>query len=813
MITNDIFHIDEEDKYYSVHDNLNFEDVFTYKKIKTNKQITYYNDVIAFDIETSSFKEEDYDVDYRDDEVYSYIRGITIKINQSIYNELPDFNEIRRSLFGRIYFSKSKGISIDSLYHELISRFPGYFSEDIYNPADELEEIIRVFYDNAPAEETGDDKRCIMYVWQIAINGTVIIGRTWQEFIDLCNQISSYFELDEDKRMIVFVHNLAFEFSWLQNLFTWKKVFAISSRKPIYALTDTGIEFRCSYILSNLSLANLGESLHKYKVSKAVGDLNYDRIRHYKTPITKKEYHYIINDVKVVSAFIKEAIEEAGDITKIPLTATGYCRNYVRKCCLVGSNKEEQFRRYHEMIKTISISGVDEYDQMVRAFQGGFTHTGFINACRNCYGVTSFDLCSAYPGALCLYRDFPMSKGKEVKITSYEELKEYCSLYCCIFDIKFKHIKPKFVNENYISVSKCLKHNMSYDQWHKAHNVVSNNGRLVSGDDIEITITNIDFELIEKMYDFEWHDIMIGTFRIYKRGYLPRELIMAILHLYKQKTELKGVKGMEDFYTKAKQLLNACYGMMVTSIIMPVHGFNNDEGWTIEHKDKEKAIKSYNKSKKRFNFYAWGIFCTAIVRRIIVSAILAMGNDYCYSDTDSVKVLHGDQHTGYIDSYNKDVERRIHEVSKYYDIPEDYFMPKTVKGVKKVLMVFENDENYRMFKAIRAKAYMYIKEDGKLSLTVSGVNKKAAVPYLLEKYGKYKVFDYFNDDMIIPAEYTGKLTHYYLDEPMEGEITDYLGNTVHYRTESGIYLEKTSYHMTLQGEYLEYLQQKQGVRI
>ena len=57
MKTDEIFSI-TENKWYSVHDDLNFDDFFTYKKIKTNKQIIYYNDVIAFDIETSSFKGE-----------------------------------------------------------------------------------------------------------------------------------------------------------------------------------------------------------------------------------------------------------------------------------------------------------------------------------------------------------------------------------------------------------------------------------------------------------------------------------------------------------------------------------------------------------------------------------------------------------------------------------------------------------------------------------------------------------------------------------------------------------------------------------
>ena len=61
---------------------------------------------------------------------------------------------------------------------------------------------------------------------------------------------------------------------------------------------------------------------------------------------------------------------------------------------------------------------------------------------------------------------------------------------------------------------------------------------------------------------------------------------MSILQLYNDKTKLKGVKGQEDFYTKGKQLLNSIYGMMVTSIIMPVHTYGPN-GWTIEEKEAE----------------------------------------------------------------------------------------------------------------------------------------------------------------------------------------------------------------------------------
>ena len=807
-----------EDSWYSVTDNFCLNDLFTYRKIKTNKQITYYNDVIAFDIETSSFKDDtDFlEADYKDTEVYEHILNTKIKIPQSIYSDIPDFAEIRRSLFGRIRFSKTEGISIDSLYRELNEFYPYYFSEDIINPADQLEQILSVFYENSPEHEDYDDKRAIMYVWQIAINGTVIIGRTWDEFKKLMDDISGHFNLDSNRRMIVYVHNLAFEFAWLSNIFHWEKVFAISTRKPIYALTTTGIEFRCSYILSNLSLANVGESLRKYKVKKLTGNLDYDLIRHNKTPLTEAEIRYAVNDVLVVSAYIKESMEaDHDDITRLPLTATGYCRQYVKNNCLRGNdtkNNSPQFKSYHSLISRLKISGPEEYYQMVRAFTGGFTHGSARHSGKILTDIDSFDFTSSYPYVLCS-EQYPMSSGRVVKVTNYKELNKYCQLYCCIFDVKFSGIKPIYMNENYIPVSKCLNaEGKPFTKKEKeAYKMVINNGRLSSCDGtITMTITNVDYEIIKKCY--KWESMEIGTFRIYKKAYLPKEIIQSITKLYKDKTELKGVKGMEDFYTKGKQLLNSIYGMMVTSIIMPVHTYD-DIGWHIEHKNTEEEIQKYNKSKKRFLYYPWGIFCTAYARRNLWSGIFAFGDDFCYADTDSLKVLNAEKHMNYINAYNRMVERKLKKVADHYNIPFEDFKPKTIKGVEKMLGVWDKEtEDGKWLKAkfLGAKRYMVMESDGTLTLTVSGLNKKLAIPYIIKTYGKDKAFEAFDDKLEIPAEYTGDLTHYYLDEPMSGEVTDYLGNTITYKEKSGIYLEKTSYIFSIEEAYKNYLKEQRG---
>ena len=248
-----------------------------------------------------------------------------------------------------------------------------------------------------------NNKRSIMYIWQLAINGRVVIGREWHEFLYAVNTIVERLELYKNKRIIIYVHNLAFEFQFIRKMFEWQKVFAIDNRKPIYAITKQGVEFRCSYILTNYSLAKLGEQLHKYKVSKLVGDLDYNLIRTPKTPLTDKEMQYCINDVLVVSAYIKECIEQERNISRIPLTATGYCRRYVRHNCLYSGGKkgkQAQFNKYHELMLSMKIQSVEEYEQLKRAFAGGFTHAAARYSGQVIENADSIDFTSSYPYAL-----------------------------------------------------------------------------------------------------------------------------------------------------------------------------------------------------------------------------------------------------------------------------------------------------------------------------------------------------------------------------------------------------------------------------
>lgn len=642
-----------------------------------------------------------------------------------------------------------------------------------------------------------DTKAATMYEWTFGINGNVIIGRTWDEFFNMLEAISKHLNLSINRRLVVYVHNLSFEFQFIRKWFQWAKVFAVDTRKPVYAITESGIEFRCSFLLSGYSLAKLGDELQKYPVKKMEGDLDYSLMRHSGTPLTAKELKYCENDVRVVMAYVQERIEIDKGIQKIPITKTGYVRNYCRNACLYTGTSHKKgvgkFKTYRALMDSLTLE-VDEYKQLKRAFQGGFTHANAYYSNQEILNVASYDFTSSYPYVM-IADMFPMSKGKLVNGTgqlhSIDEFYGYLKRYCCLFDVKFTGLMTTVNYENYLSASKC-----------KLENPVINNGRVVCADSLTTTMTEQDFAIVSKTYT--WDSIEIGKFRYYMKGYLPTDFVKSILKLYSDKTTLKGVKGKEVEYLAGKGMLNATYGMTVTDICRMENIYTDTHTWQEEAPDYEEAIKRYNESTKRFLFYPWGVWVTAYARRNLYTGIFEFRNDYVYSDTDSVKVINHEAHADYIKAYNDQCRIKLQRACQHHGISFDMVEPSTIKGVKKLLGVWDFEGVYSRFKTLGAKRYM-TEQDGKISLTVSGVNKKVAVPYLLEKYGPDGIFEAFGDDLYIPPDYTGKNTHTYIDDEMQGVLTDYMGTMQEFHELSGTHLEKADYSLSMAVAYLDYL--------
>jgi hypothetical protein len=641
------------------------------------------------------------------------------------------------------------------------------------------------------------EKSAFMYIWMfgLGLGKEIFYGRTWEEFLDLCEKLQQYFSLNENRRLVIYVHNLGYEFQFMCNYFNWENVFAINDRKPIKALCSYGIEFRDSYILSGYSLANTAKNLTTHKVRKMEGDLDYSLIRHQSTQLTEKELGYCSNDIEIILAYINEQIVQYEDITKIPLTNTGRVRKYVKDACYYTSSNHRKsnrgkYQRYRQIMSDLTLDK-DTYIQLKRAFMGGFTHSNPNHTNKTLENVSSIDLTSSYPTVM-LADKFPMSRAKELNITTVEELKKAMSLYCLVFDLKLEGLRNTLKYESYISESKCFK----------MVKPVINNGRVYDAEMIQTTITDVDFNIIEKVY--EWDKISIANVRGFVKAYLPKSIIESILNLYQDKTTLKGVEGKEVEYLLSKGMLNSVYGMCVTDVVKDEHVFNDT--WGVERVDVDEKIDEYNKSKNRFLFYPWGIWVTAYARRNLWTAILNIGDDYIYSDTDSIKMLNFDKHKEYVEKYNKHIGKKLADMMEHYKLNVELLAPKTIQGKAKPLGIWEFEGNYSHFKTLGAKRYL-VKENGEFHLTVAGLSKKNGINHMVNICGgdTEQVFNIFNDNLYIPADKTGKMTHTYIDTEKEMFVVDYAGVEERVLTLSGIHLEPCDFTLSISEQYNQFL--------
>ena len=642
------------------------------------------------------------------------------------------------------------------------------------------------------------EKFAFSYVWQfgIGLNNTYY-GRTWGELLDFLQDLQDYLGLNENKRLIIYVHNLGYEFQFMRKYFNWVNIFAVDERKPVKALCDLGIELRDSYILSGYSLANTAKNLTKHSIAKMVGDLDYSLIRHTKTPLTETELKYCEIDILVILAYIDEQLDQYKDITKIPLTNTGRVRSYVKNNCYYDNTNHRKsnkgkYIRYRKIMSDLTLD-IKTYSQLKTAFMGGFTHSNPHLTGITLNDVGSIDLTSSYPSVMCAEM-YPMSRPKELNPKSYDELKELMKVYCIVLEVRYTGLTNKLGYESYISESKCRN----------IKGAEINNGRIWSADSVDITLTDVDITIIEQVYN--WENIALKNVLGFRKTYLPKPIIESILNLYQDKTTLKGVQGKEVEYLLSKGMLNSVYGMSVTDIVKDNAIYDDADNWDFEKVNIDEEIEKYNGSKNRFLYYAWGIWVTAYARRNLWTGILAVGEDYIYSDTDSIKALNYDKHSAYVEAYNKNVLNKLYKMCDELGFDPALLTPKTVKGEVKPLGIWEFEGNYNRFKTLGAKRYL-VQEGDKYSLTVAGLSKANGMQYIQEvcENDSEKIFNMFNNELYIPSNKTGKMTHTYIDNEQSNKVTDYLGSSTIEHALSGVHLGACDFTLSISKQYLNFL--------
>lgn len=616
----------------------------------------------------------------------------------------------------------------------------------------------------------------------------------------------------EKKYIIIYCHNLAYEFDYLiKNIdfikenFSNKESLFIKPRIPLFIRCGY-LEFRCSYRLLNKSLRELGY-IHGFNKL----DIDYKQQWFPFSVLPAVEYEYNERDVQLMLlSVLKECnqwkfIETVADI---PLTITGLTRKnnmYI--------NTLTDRKNYGGMCAYQKKYTADYIQFLENTFQGGYTHANALYVNRPLHNVVSFDIVSSYIDTI-LHRDYPhffrryngkypLGYFKYIASQNTNDYMDVINHYSKPFKVSFmatitlKNVKARQIKNNLIlpiSVSKCAY----------VDGLTADNGRIYKAHLVRLNVTEVDYFILNQFYTFEvvecteihytsFHKQLANFVLKSTREYLhEKSTLKAVLakvdknrkltekdffneakgETIYSKSEIENIISLpkperktilNNNYMVAKGKLNAQYGINVQKLLNPVINYDikNDEYIN----DVELGVTS----KVLYRDFVKGLYITAYSRlNLFCFALWLMERTdtiLVYSDTDSWKCC-------------DDIENAIKAQEEY-----NAYIEKIVhNSIDYNIGYFDYECNYADYCTLGCKKY--ITSDGqRIVTTIAGVSKKAASEAYTELY-KSLHYDFdelckiaFNPCTILSWTVTDKLITKYNTGPYNEQVTDENGTT------------------------------------
>lgn len=656
-------------------------------------------------------------------------------------------------------------------------------------------------------------KRACLYIWQADVYGDVYFGRKTEEIPLFLDMIRDAYNLNEDHKTIVYVHNLAWDAQFILPHLFITRMFATDERKPLTFESDNCFEWRCSLRLSGKKLATLAEDWKDElpELQKQSG-YDYNAMRHYKTKLTDLEMKYAEYDVLVLYKYILTQIEEFDTICNIPLTNTGRARRYAFNHC-------QKDKAFMSLFKKCTPRDPELYRMLNEAYMGGVTHANRYYAGIPLENVVSKDLSSSYPSQM-VKRKYPLTPFKRTEINDIDKYLEAFPDRAIVMTARLTNFEATTLHSVW-SASKCISIN----------NFKADNGRVIRADEIVVRMTEVDYANLRMFYKFDIE--VLDAYTAYKK-YLPSCFVDVVLDLYEKKTALKGIKEKEREYKLGKALLNSLYGMCVTALLHDSIDYTFDvagcdDMWTITKLDRnndevvQEALDAFAEDPKSFLLYQTGVWISAYARNDLLTMIKAIVDkaqnvnedglpidDVVYYDTDSIKMLHGERYQDIFDEFNAKNCKMHEDAMKHHGWDNRYAIPD-IKGRVHTLGVYEDDGCYSDFKTLGAKRYIDI-EDGEFAVTICGVNKTKCAEYMLSHCGDDTdaLFEMFEDGMFIPSEYSGKTTCFYGDFEFVDSLTDLNGDMETVHELAFVHLEPTDFELNMMGDFKQLLRSTRG---
>ena len=610
--------------------------------------------------------------------------------------------------------------------------------------------------------------------------------RTLEDFINFAKKF-------EDE-IIIYVHNLPFEFSYLVEEYKIgvnhnKSIFR--GKDPIKVVINDmpNVEFRDSLALLRKSIKDLGEDIGLPKLT-----INYNRNLYYYSLLFGNDFDYnerdnIITMLSIADFFQNKApIIGVNKIKDLSITSTRFFK-YYRKFFA-----DKYFPKKYNGSKVRRNNSLDEdyefYNISRMAFRGGLVSVNPLYVPDDYNdnfwlynSVYHIDITSSYIYTM-LNTKFPyFSKEDSVKIKNKKvatglikflcnEIKENGSDFLhdagskiktsngvsrikgFYAKIKLKNLRMKYDFD--IPSIDSVRTSLSLDKYCETYH-----GKITEADELEMYVNDAVLESI--MIDYDFDDIEC-SYIIYttKADHLPYYEIVYIMQQFFTKQLLKNNKNTKSTdYLIAKSGLNAMYGIKVENPIKDKVAVRNNKivvtqkANSLTNNNNQILFNEYviNNKNKKTDIYSDGVYISTISRLNLIKMKKYLKDIGCiniYCDTDSLmfEITNSTEKEVFdkIKKYNNEISNNL--LSKNW-IKEAIKMLSKINGedkkhIKDLLSDLGNwdiesvDENgnikpYEAFSTLGAKKYCKVK-NGKVDTTISGLSKK--IGNLIEDYSK-----------------------------------------------------------------------------
>ena len=610
--------------------------------------------------------------------------------------------------------------------------------------------------------------------------------RTLEDFINFAKKF-------EDE-IIIYVHNLPFEFSYLVEEYKIgvnhnKSIFRGKDPLKVVISDIPNVEFRDSLALLRKSIKDLGEDIGLPKLT-----INYNRNLYYYSLLFGNDFDYnerdnIITMLSIADFFQNKApIIGVNKIKDLSITSTRFFK-YYRKFFA-----DKYFPKKYNGSKVRRNNSLDEdyefYNISRMAFRGGLVSVNplyvpddYNDNFWSYNSVYHIDITSSYIYTM-LNTKFPyFSKDDSVKIKNKKvatglikflcnEIKENGSDFLhdagskintsngisrirgFYAKIKLKNLRMKYDFD--IPSIDSVRTSLALDKYCETYH-----GKITEADELEIYVNDAVLESI--MIDYDFDDIEC-SYIIYttKADHLPYYEIVYIMQQFFTKQLLKKNKNTKSTdYLIAKSGLNAMYGIKVENPIKDKVAVRNNKivvtqkANSLTNNNNQILFNEYviNNKNKKTDIYSDGVYISTISRLNLIKMKKYLKDIGCmniYCDTDSLmfEITNSTEKEVFdkIKKYNNEISNNL--LSKNW-IKEAIKMLSKINGeteehIKDLLSDLGNwdiesvDENgnikpYEAFSTLGAKKYCKVK-NGKVDTTISGLSKK--IGNLIEDYSK-----------------------------------------------------------------------------